>query len=62
MPTVTIDANKCDGCQACIGACPQSVFEFDEVSGKAVVAHPEKCDGCRVCEGICPQSAITVTD
>lgn len=62
MPTVLIDKEKCDGCQACIGACPQEVFEFDDASGKAIVAHPEKCDGCRTCEGICPTGAITVND
>lgn len=60
MPNVIIDPNKCTGCQACISACPNGVFEMQ--GDKAVVVNPSACDGCRVCEGVCADSAITVTD
>ena len=51
MPKVTIDSNKCTGCQACVGACPKSVIEMGE-DGKAKVVRPADCDGCRSCEGV----------
>ncbi|MFW6009592.1 MAG: ATP-binding protein, partial [archaeon] len=46
MPNVIIDPNQCTGCQACISACPNGVFEMQ--GDKAVVVNPSACDGCRV--------------
>ncbi|BDQ37120.1 4Fe-4S ferredoxin [Pseudodesulfovibrio nedwellii] len=38
---VLVDLNKCDGCKACVEACPWSVPVFNEESGKIM-----KCDYC----------------
>ena len=27
---ITIDTDKCDGCRACVAACPQGLFEVGE--------------------------------
>lgn len=50
-----VDAEKCEGCGACVRACP-----FDALSlsgGQASVAW-EKCLGCGVCSGQCPGGAV----
>lgn len=48
---VLVDMAKCDGCQACIEACPWTVPVFNEATGKIM-----KCDYCidRVEAGLDP--------
>lgn len=60
MPKVTIDYDKCDGCETCIGVCPVEVFE--KQGDKVVVAKESDCIVCRACETACPKEAITVED
>lgn len=59
---VTIDEEKCIGCDACIEACPYNVPVHDDETNKVV-----KCDGCAervaagekpVCVEACPARAL----
>ena len=58
---VSVDAEKCIGCGACVSMC-SGVFEMKE--GKSVVkddADFESCD-CKAAAGACPVEAITVEE
>lgn len=60
MPKVTVDAEVCIGCGACVSACPEC-FELNE-DGKSVVINQEcSCDLHEVALD-CPTQAITVVD
>lgn len=59
MMMPSIDAEKCVGCESCVGACPGSVFVMD--GDKATVGENE-CLECRTCEMICPNEAITLSE
>ena len=58
MPKVSVDKNKCIGCQACLGVCPQNVFEIK--NGVSVPVNDNQCIGCQACEHTCPVDAIKV--
>ena len=60
--TVVIQSNTCNGCRACIGACPFGVIEVNPVSGTA-----QKCTLCYdrlqsglepACSKACPTDSI----
>lgn len=55
MP-VTIDQEKCDGCECCIDECPSDAIEL--VDGKAHLKEDDCCD-CGSCVEVCPTGAIT---
>jgi NAD-dependent dihydropyrimidine dehydrogenase PreA subunit len=55
MPAV-VDESKCEGCEACIGACPTEVIKME--SGKAKVT--DGCVDCAACVDACPTSAISM--
>lgn len=66
MPLVTIDRNRCKGCELCVGACPQKVLAISSkinVKGyfPAEFKDPPRCIGCRQCAITCPDVAITIT-
>ncbi|MBR0596303.1 nitroreductase family protein [Sinanaerobacter chloroacetimidivorans] len=53
---VTIDSDKCIGCQRCIFVCPFTVLEVKD--GKPSI-HPEKqCLNCMHCAAVCPEKAL----
>ena len=63
MPQVTIDTERCKGCELCTYACPQDVLEMSkEINTKgyfyAEVVEQMRCIGCRLCCITCPDMAI----
>ena len=45
--TYVVDAEKCIGCQLCVGSCPVKAISM--VNGKAVI-DADKCINCGICE------------
>jgi ferredoxin len=55
---VHIDADRCNGCGACVSPCAEGAITI--VNGKAQVVREELCDGAGFCIGVCPTGALTV--
>ena len=55
-----IDKDRCIECLVCVDVCPYEVF--DEIDGKAHVAHPEECIECGECIRNCEQEAISLIE
>ena len=60
MYLITIEVEKCDGCEECVNLCPSEVFEIQD--GKSVAINPDECVFCLTCVEGCPNSAITVDE
>jgi len=65
MPRITIEKDRCKGCQLCVNACPQRILDLSkELNTKgyfyAIVIDPPRCLGCRICAITCPDVAIQV--
>lgn len=63
MPSVVrdviqIDEDRCDGCGACMPACPEGALQV--IDGKARLVRQSYCDGLGACLGDCPQGALRV--
>ncbi len=50
----------CNGCDACVSACPTHVFDLSPTGGAPVIARPDQCQTCFMCELYCPADAIYV--
>ena len=59
MYMVTVDAEKCDGCEECVGICPNECFEMVDEKSSVIGA---ECEFCESCLGVCPSEAITITE
>jgi NAD-dependent dihydropyrimidine dehydrogenase PreA subunit len=57
---ITLDREKCSGCEECIEACTCGVLEMR--NGRSFAANTENCIGCQSCVEICEQHAITVEE
>jgi ferredoxin len=57
--TLTLAAEACIGCGACVDVCPHAVFGMAE--GKALIASRGSCMECGACARNCPVDAITVS-
>lgn len=56
---VRLDDTRCDGCLACVRACPQGVIETLREGDRGLYRlHQERCDGCALCADLCPTGAI----
>jgi ferredoxin len=55
MPAV-VDQAKCEGCEACVPACPVEIITMD--NGKAKIG--DGCTDCAACESSCPCGAISM--
>ena len=60
MFEVTVDKDKCTGCEECVNACPSEVLAI--VDGKSEAVEIDECLGCETCVEVCPEGAITVTE
>ena len=65
MPKVTIQTQRCKGCELCVEACPQGVIIMSKsLNDKGVrYAQParlEDCTGCALCAIMCPEVNIEV--
>jgi 2-oxoglutarate ferredoxin oxidoreductase subunit delta len=64
--TITIDENRCKGCELCTLVCPKNIIKMADyftVRGyrPAMLVDPNgACTGCLLCATICPDVAITV--
>lgn len=59
---VTVDANRCSGCDACTRVCPTSALASrTDASGTWTLAYdPRRCVSCGLCAGACPEDAIHI--
>ena len=61
-----IAAERCKGCELCIGACPQHVLALDERIVNPLGYHPIRltdpagCTSCALCARVCPDAIFTV--
>ncbi|MEG0570150.1 MAG: 4Fe-4S binding protein [Oscillospiraceae bacterium] len=66
MAKVTIDYEKCKGCEMCVVACPKKILKInkDKLNLKGYnpvdIIDPEKCIGCAMCATMCPDCILTV--
>lgn len=58
--TVTVDEDKCEGCEECVDVCPVEVFEM--VDDKSSPVNADECLGCESCVEVCEPGAITVEE
>jgi len=54
-----IVAERCNGCNSCVDACPTNVFEIG-AAGTPVIARLDDCQTCFMCELYCEVDAIYV--
>ncbi|MBW1981718.1 MAG: 4Fe-4S binding protein [Deltaproteobacteria bacterium] len=60
MWEVTVDKDKCTGCEECVEVCPVDVYEIED--GKSEPVNAEECLGCESCVEVCEAGAITVEE
>lgn len=56
---ITIRAERCDGCGACLEVCPNGALYL--IEGKAVVDYA-LCQECEACVAACPIEAIAIAE
>ncbi len=59
VATVTLDEQRCVGCEMCINVCPHEVFCMKE--NRAAIVDRDGCMECGACATNCPVEAISVT-
>jgi len=66
MAKLSIDIDRCKGCNLCVDVCPKKILRLsqDIMNAKgfhpAEIVEPEKCNACAFCAIICPDVIITV--
>ena len=63
---VTVNIERCKGCNLCVVACPAKVLSIQPKEGNnrcyhfAYMSTPDNCIGCSSCALVCPDSCIEV--
>ena len=63
---VTVNQERCKGCDLCVEACPTDVLMLQpkEVNNRgyqfAFMKNPDACIGCASCATVCPDGCIEV--
>lgn len=57
---IQIQEEQCNLCNACVEACPMSIFKISNMT-HPIVIHSDSCIQCAHCLDICPSSAISHT-
>ncbi|MBD5608425.1 MAG: 4Fe-4S binding protein [Desulfovibrio sp.] len=57
---VTVDVDKCIGCEQCVNVCPTGVYEMKD--GKSDPVNEDECLGCESCIEVCEGHCITVEE
>jgi formate hydrogenlyase subunit 6/NADH:ubiquinone oxidoreductase subunit I len=64
-PVPVLNLDKCNGCEACAGECPEMCIAMMPIEGtgkkKPEIALP-KCTSCGKCAVVCPEKALTMTE
>ncbi len=60
MFMVNVNGETCDGCEECVGICPNEVFQITD--GKSTPDAGGECENCESCLGVCPSDSITITE
>jgi len=66
MPSVTINAELCKGCELCVESCPKKIIVIGDApngQGYFTAVWEDKahaCTGCALCAEMCPDIAIEV--
>ncbi len=61
--TVTIDVERCKGCELCIPACPPGVLRMSSRRNERGLPYPELlpgCTGCGACLLVCPDFCFEI--
>lgn len=58
MPVIKVSPQACDGCGACVEACPRKVLKLEDDRVKIMAL--EQCTLCKACVEACPRDAIKV--
>jgi ferredoxin len=57
---ITIDDEKCNGCEECVNGCHEGALQM--IDGKAKLVSELFCDGLGACIGTCPTGAILLEE
>lgn len=59
MNPISINAELCEQCGACVASCPETIFTRADKKTTPETTHEELCLVCGQCVAVCPTSAIT---
>jgi len=58
MPVIAIDSSLCDGCGACVDACPKGILKLSDSSVRVI--NIIDCSLCMECESACEKGVLKV--
>lgn len=66
MVKLTINEERCKGCELCVRACPKNILEISKTKLNAkgyypaAITNQEACTACASCARTCPDIAIRI--